>query len=105
MSIASRTFNKTSCMLHKHEELQLRIHRDLTPPASFDMTFWEHLIERGHPGMPVVARIFKLLSAGCEFQNEDPQTFEDVKDTLMPLGFDREELKQLKGLWADFVSN
>ena len=69
------------------------------------MTFWEHLIERGHPGMPVVARIFKLLSAGCEFQNEDPQTFEDVKDTLMPLGFDREELKQLKGLWAEFVSN
>ena len=70
------------------------------------MTFWHWIrnmkgMEHGRPDLRVVARINDLLDTGHEFSNSNPQNFEEIKDTLMPHGFDREELKQAWNLWTD----
>ena len=67
------------------------------------LTFWEWLyntqpIQSGS----VVQRILHLLNTGAIPNDSNPETYEDVKDILRPLGFDREVLKEVRNLWSEF---
>ena len=65
---------------------------------NYKLTFWEWVsntqpIESGHSDHYVGTKILHHLTIENIPNGSNPQTYEDVKDVLMPLGFDREELK------------
>lgn len=70
------------------------------------LTFWEWIINTsGHSDHHVVTKILHHLTIENIPNGSNPQTYEDVKDVLMPLGFDREELKEVRNLWSEFSNN
>ena len=71
------------------------------------MTFWEWVsklyeMEHGRSDFHIIARIAYFILMGVIPTGSTPQTYEDVKDVLMPLGFDRDELKQVRDLWIEY---
>ena len=70
------------------------------------LTFWEWIVDTyGHFDHYVVTKIVGLLKIEKIPNGSNPQTYEDVKDVLMPLGFDREELKKVQNLWSEFLKS
>ena len=70
------------------------------------LTFWEWIVDTsGHSDHYVVTKILRHLTIENIPDGSDPQTYEDVKDVLMPLGFDREELREVRNVWSEFSTN
>ena len=67
------------------------------------LTFWEWIFDTSsYSEHYVVAKILHHLTTENIPDGSNPQTYEDVKDVLMPLGFDREELKEVRNMWSEF---
>ena len=71
------------------------------------MTFWKwvsklHEVEQDRSDLHIIERIAYFILMGDISTGRETRTYENVKDVLMPLGFDRDELKQVRDLWIEY---
>ena len=71
------------------------------------MTFWEwlgklHEMVQDRSDSQIIERITYFILMGNIPASRVPRTYGDVKDVLAPLGFDRDELKQVRELWIEY---
>ena len=50
----------------------------------------------------IIERITYFILMGDIPTGSAPRTYGDIKDVLAPLGFDRDELKQVRDLWIEY---
>ncbi|MDE0510570.1 MAG: hypothetical protein OXI88_02135 [Gammaproteobacteria bacterium] len=71
------------------------------------MTFWEwvsklHEMVQDRSDFHIIERITYFILMGDIPTGSAPRTYGDIKDVLAPLGFDRDELKQVRDLWIEY---
>lgn len=71
------------------------------------MTFWKwvsklHEVAQDRSDSHIIERIAYFILMGDISTGRETRTYENVKDVLMPLGFDRDELKQVRDLWIEY---
>lgn len=71
------------------------------------MTFWKWVsklqeTEQDRSDFHIIGRITYFILMGDIPTGSAPRAYENVKDVLMPLGFDRDELKQVRDLWIEY---
>ncbi|MDE0154408.1 MAG: hypothetical protein OXS28_02250 [Gammaproteobacteria bacterium] len=71
------------------------------------MAFWEwvsklHEMVQDRSDFHIIERIAYFILMGDIPTGSAPRTYADIKDVLAPLGFDRDELKQVRDLWIEY---
>lgn len=72
------------------------------------VTFWEWIDEEHskgfeHQNVHSIMWIKYCLTTGDIPASANPETYEDLKDLLIPLGFDHIEFKEVRDLWRAYI--